>query len=113
MVVKATNGIIALSEVQDRPRINPTCIRCGKCVGVCPMRLKPIYLNLYANAQNIEGLERYHLRDCMECGSCAYICPSHIPLVETFRIAKGKLPKTPPAPAPKEKKKKGGADRGE
>lgn len=113
VVVKATNGIIALSEVQDRPRINPTCIRCGKCVGVCPMRLEPIYLNLYANAQNIEGLERYHLRDCMECGSCAYICPSHIPLVETFRIAKGKLPKTPPAPAPKEKKKKGGADRGE
>ena len=65
-------------------------------------------LHLYAGQRDYGALMRYHLRDCMECGSCAYICPAHIPLVETFRIAKAKLPRTAPAPAKPEKKKKGG-----
>jgi electron transport complex protein RnfC len=108
VVVKATSGIVAMSEVPDRPNYESTCIRCGKCVGVCPMHLEPVFLNLYAGQRDYEALMRYHLRDCMECGSCAYICPAHIPLVETFRIAKAKLPRTAPAPAKPEKKKKGG-----
>jgi electron transport complex protein RnfC len=67
-------------------------------------------MNMYANARDYDGLERYHIRDCMECGSCAYICPARIPLVENFRIAKAHLPKAPPPPPTKEKKeKKGGS----
>ena len=110
VIVKATNGVIAMHEVEPRPKHAPVCIRCGRCVAVCPMRLEPIYMNMYANARDYEGLERYHLRDCMECGSCAYICPARIPLVENFRIAKAHLPKAPPPPPAKEKKeKKGGS----
>ena len=67
---------------------NPTCIRCGRCVGVCPMHLTPVYMNMYAAKNDLEGCEEYDVLDCIECGSCAYVCPARIPLVQQFRVAK-------------------------
>ena len=64
------------------------CLRCGKCINVCPMRLQPLYMYRYVNAQRLGELERLHLMDCMECGSCAFTCPGKLPLVEKFRAGK-------------------------
>ncbi len=87
-VIKATNSILCLLKDQNGAAENPVCLRCGKCVGVCPMRLQPLYLYRYVNADRVDELNRLHLMDCIECGSCAFTCPGKLPLVETFRKGK-------------------------
>ncbi len=88
-VIKATNSILCLPKDQNGAAENPVCLRCGKCVGVCPMHLQPLYLYRYAKCENVAELERLNLLDCMECGSCAFTCPGKLPLVEQFRKGKG------------------------
>ena len=90
-VVKATNSILCLPHDTNGAAENPVCLRCGKCVGVCPMRLQPLYMYRYAKCENTAQLERLHLLDCMECGSCAFTCPGKLPLVESFRKGKALL----------------------
>lgn len=90
--VKATNCVLCFSKA-DMPAVDPeqTCIRCARCVNVCPMHLTPLYLNMYTNKEDWDQCEKLRLLDCMECGSCNYICPARIPLVQNFRRAKGAL----------------------
>ena len=90
-VVKATNSILCLPKDENGAAENPVCLRCGKCVAVCPMRLQPLYLYRYANCENTVRLEQLNLLDCMECGSCAFTCPGKLPLVESFRKGKALL----------------------
>lgn len=87
-VIKATNSILCLPKDKNGAAENPVCLRCGKCVGVCPMHLQPLYLYRFSKCGDIKELERLNLLDCMECGSCAYTCPGKLPLVETFRKGK-------------------------
>jgi len=90
-VVKATNSILCLPYDTNGAAENPVCLRCGKCVAACPMRLQPLYMYRYANCENTAQLERLHLMDCIECGSCAFTCPGKLPLVESFRKGKALL----------------------
>ena len=90
-VVKASNCVLCLLKDQNGAAENPVCLRCGKCVSVCPMRLQPLYMYRFENAGRLDELERLHLMDCMECGSCAFTCPGMLPLVEHFRRGKAKL----------------------
>ena len=87
-VVKATNSILCLLRDVNGAVENPVCLRCGKCIVACPMRLQPLYMYRYVNAEKLNELDRLHLMDCMECGSCAFTCPGKLPLVETFRKGK-------------------------
>ena len=87
-VVKATNSILCLLKDENGAAENPVCLRCGKCVSVCPMRLQPLYMYRFTNAGRVDELMRMNLLDCMECGSCAFTCPGKLPLVETFRKGK-------------------------
>ena len=87
-VVKATNSILCLMKDKNGAAENPVCIRCGKCVEACPMRLQPLYLYRFEKVQDLEALERLNLLDCIECGSCAFTCPGKLPLVERFRRGK-------------------------
>ena len=87
-VVKATNSILCLLKDKNGAAENPVCIRCGKCVEVCPMKLQPLYMYRYEQAKDVEELNRLHIMDCMECGSCAFTCPGKLPLVECFRKGK-------------------------
>lgn len=87
-VVKATNSVLCLLKDHNGAAENPVCLRCGKCVSVCPMRLQPLYLYRFEKAGDASELERLHVTDCIECGSCAFTCPGKLPLVE--KIRKGK-----------------------
>ena len=87
-VVKATNSVLCLLKDVNGAAENPVCLRCGKCVSVCPMRLQPLYMYRFTNAGRVDELQRMNLLDCMECGSCAFTCPGKLPLVETFRKGK-------------------------
>ena len=87
-VIKATNSILCLLKDQNGAAENPVCLRCGKCVSVCPMRLQPLYMYRFTNAGRVEELQRLNVLDCIECGSCAFTCPGKLPLVERFRKGK-------------------------
>ena len=87
-VVKATNSVLCLLKDVNGAAENPVCLRCGKCVAVCPMRLQPLYMYRFQKAGRVDELKRLHILDCMECGSCAFTCPGKLPLVEVFRKGK-------------------------
>jgi H+/Na+-translocating ferredoxin:NAD+ oxidoreductase subunit C len=91
-VVKAMNCLIAKSAALFPPLPPPLpCIRCTRCAEVCPARLQPQDLYLYARAKNFGRTQELRLFDCIECGCCSYVCPSHIPLVHYYRFAKNEI----------------------
>ncbi|MEE8451813.1 MAG: electron transport complex subunit RsxC [Thermoguttaceae bacterium] len=87
-VTKGTSGITVLSRDEVLPGVETTCVRCGRCVDVCPMRLVPSRLALAARAGNEALARSYHVSACMECGCCAYACPANLPLVQLIRLGK-------------------------
>ena len=90
-VVKGTNALLAFSRSEVEAERDQTCIRCGKCVQVCPVSLAPAYLYMYERKDRPDMLEKYHLNDCIECGCCSYICPGRLHLVHSIRTGKQKL----------------------
>lgn len=88
-VMKTTNCVLCLTgdEVGKQDPAQ-SCIRCGKCVEVCPMKLAPLFVWMNAGKRNWEATRALHAADCIECGCCSYICPARIPLVQSFRMAK-------------------------
>ena len=90
-VGKGTNALLAFCGKEEKTVDEPVCIRCGKCVGVCPMHLEPLIMNMYATKNRLEELEAANVFDCIECGSCSYICPGRVHLVHNFRTGKQKI----------------------
>ena len=89
-VTKGTTGILAFSEKQVNKNVSQ-CIRCGKCVDGCPMRLSPTYLAMFSHKENLEMCEKYDVFNCVECGCCTYVCPASVPIVQYIRTAKGRI----------------------
>jgi len=87
-IVKGTSGVLVLPRSFIKNHDPLSCVRCGRCLDVCPMNLIPTVIAEYARLKNIELAEKEGALDCMECGSCSYICPSRRPLVHWIRIAK-------------------------
>ena len=82
-IMKGSNGIIAIDKDETEP---VECIKCGRCVDVCPMQLKPLY---YAKlVGDPQALKEKNIMDCMECRCCEYICSSKIPLVTLIKMGK-------------------------
>lgn len=90
-IMKATSGILVLSSKEIIEAEETNCLRCGKCVEVCPLNLMPTRLAQYTKFKRYEDAERYGITVCMECGSCAYTCPADIPLVQWIRLGKQKV----------------------
>lgn len=90
-VEKATNCILVQTKEEAKPEdINP-CIRCARCVDVCPVNLMPLYIHKFSLNEQLDKAENYRIMDCIECGSCSYICPSKRPLVEAIRFGKRQI----------------------
>ena len=87
-IMKGSNGIIAIDEDHTQ---EVACIKCGRCVDVCPMELKPLYFAKYADESNWEGMKAQNVMDCVECRCCEYICSSKIPLVRKIKAGKAKV----------------------
>ena len=84
-IMKGSNGIIAISGDVAEPQ---ECIKCGRCVDVCPMELKPLYFVKYAGTQDWASCKEKNIMDCMECRCCEYICSSKLPLVTMIKMGK-------------------------
>lgn len=90
-VVKGTSGILIMPEKESSRGDTSNCIRCAKCVQVCPMGLEPVYLSKTSKLQMFDKVENERVMDCIECGSCSYTCPAHIPLLDYIRFGKNKV----------------------
>ena len=92
-VLKQNNAILALSEKEARFNEPTACIRCGKCLDACPMRLQPLELANAANRGDLDALNFYNAMNCMECGCCSFTCPAKRHLVQNIRLGKGLIQK--------------------
>ncbi len=84
-IMKGSNGVIAIDTDNAEPQ---ECIKCGRCVDVCPMYLKPLYFVKYAGSNDWQACKDSNIMDCMECRCCEYICSSKLPLVTMIKLGK-------------------------
>ncbi len=87
-VTKGTSGITILTREEIRRVDQRSCIRCGRCVDACPMKLVPTKLAAASRFKDLNLARRYNIMACFECGSCAYVCPAGLQLVQHIRMGK-------------------------
>ena len=87
-IMKGSNGIIVVDT--DHTKEQP-CIKCGRCMDVCPMELSPLYFAKFADEKNWQGMKEKNVMDCIECRCCEYICSSKIPLVDKIKAGKNEV----------------------
>ena len=90
-VIKAANAITVLDESNRFYVEDSRCLRCGKCIDACPMKLMPVLMYKALFTGDVEEMKATNLMDCIECGSCAYTCPASVPLVLGFRAGKHQI----------------------
>ena len=90
-VAKGVSGILIMPKNESERREIQSCIRCAKCVSVCPQGLEPYLLMTVAELNMWEEAEENHTMDCIECGSCSFICPSDRPLLDYIRFGKSNV----------------------
>ena len=92
-VTKGTSGILMLDEKEALRPVPGNCIKCAKCVSVCPMALEPYLLSNKSKRGMFADLEPLKITDCIECGSCSYTCPAALPLLDYIRQGKAEVMK--------------------
>ena len=89
--IKGVNAVTILGNQNCYNVEESRCIRCGKCIDACPMKLMPVLMYKALYSGDIEEMKATNLMDCIECGCCAYTCPACVPLVLGFRSGKQTL----------------------
>lgn len=90
-VTKGTSGLLVIPSKEAKREAMRDCIRCSKCISVCPMGLNPTLLMNLTEYEVWDRAETNHITDCIECGSCTYTCPSHRPLLDYIKLGKGRV----------------------
>lgn len=90
-VTKGTSGVLIIPTLAAKRKAMRDCIRCTKCISVCPMGLNPTLLMNLTEYEAWDKAEINHITDCIECGSCSFTCPSHRPLLDYIKLGKGKV----------------------
>ena len=88
---KGTNAVTILGHKHRSGIDHPQCIRCGRCIDACPMKLMPVLMYKSLLTNDVEQVKATNMMDCIECGCCAYVCPGHLPLVLGFRSGKQRI----------------------
>ena len=88
-VTKGSSGILIMPDELAHRKQSQPCIRCSKCVSVCPMGLSPYLLMTLTEKAIWDRTEEEQVMDCIECGSCSFTCPSNRPLLDYIRLGKG------------------------
>jgi electron transport complex protein RnfC len=90
-IVKGTSGILLFTSDLIAEGEEHECVRCGKCVDVCPMFLLPNFIAQATRRELWDKAEMYGALDCFECGCCSFTCPAFIPHVTYVRKAKAEV----------------------
>lgn len=90
-VVKTSNALLAFDRYDQKK--TSACIRCGRCIKVCPIGLMPAEIEKAYKIKNIDELKELKVMLCMNCGSCTYICPANRKLAESNQLAKVLIPR--------------------
>ncbi|MDO8535859.1 MAG: electron transport complex subunit RsxC [Candidatus Omnitrophota bacterium] len=90
-IIKGTSGVLFLSEEEVLQTKESVCIRCGKCIEVCPMQLAPTTLMYRVKKEFFAEAKDLGIASCFECGACAYECPANIPLLDYMKYGKARL----------------------
>ena len=90
-ICKGSSGVLLMNGKEAKRTVPQPCIRCAKCVSVCPMGLEPYLLATCSAHGDWERVEHEMIMSCIECGSCQFTCPSHRPILDNIRLGKGKV----------------------
>ncbi len=64
------------------------CIRCGRCVEVCPAGLMPTKLSEVADHGDFALFDQLNGCECVECGCCSYVCPAKRRLTQSMKTGR-------------------------
>jgi electron transport complex protein RnfC len=87
-VIKGCSGIVIMPEKESKRKEPDACIRCAKCLSVCPIGLEPYLLMALSERSIYDRLEKENVTDCIECGCCSYTCPANRPLIDYIKLGK-------------------------
>jgi electron transport complex protein RnfC len=84
-VTKTSSALTCLTKDEVAGNAPTACIRCGRCVKVCPGNIVPQMIMDAAERSDLERFVKLNGMECCECGCCAYICPARRPLTQAFK----------------------------
>ena len=84
-VTKTSSALTAMTKDEVAVHAPSACIRCGRCVSVCPSHVVPQMMMDAAERSDIERFTALNGMECCECGCCTYVCPAKRPLTQAFK----------------------------